>query len=117
MTHGCCRSPAKRTGSATDLQCAHLPAGGGGAGLFGGGVMLQLSSQSRIFLATEPVDFRTGIDGLAAVCCQALGDNPLRGAVYVCRHRAGTVLTLWLYDGQGYWIIWRCALPPSPLEP
>ena len=28
--------------------------------------MLQLSPQSRIFLATEPVDFRKGIDGLGS---------------------------------------------------
>ena len=58
--------------------------------------MLQLSPQSRIFLATEPVDFREGIDGLAAVCRQALGDNPLEGAVYVFRNRAGTALKLLL---------------------
>src|SRR6266849_6389565 len=54
--------------------------------------MLQLSPQSRIFLATEPVDFRKGIDGLCAVCRQALGDNPLEGAVYVFRNRFRTAL-------------------------
>src|SRR5438874_291305 len=75
-----------------------------GAGLFGDALMLQLSPQSRIFLATEPVDFRKGIDGLAAVCRQVLGDNPLEGAVYVFRNRAGTALKLLLYDGQGYWL-------------
>ena len=46
-----------------------------------------------------------GIDGLAAVCRQVLGDNPLEGAVYVFRNRAGTALKLLLYDGQGYWIM------------
>ena len=66
--------------------------------------MLQLSPQSRIFLATEPGDFRKGIDGLAAVCRQHLGDNPLEGAVYVFRNRSGTSLKLLLYDGQGYWL-------------
>jgi len=65
--------------------------------------MLQLTPQSRIFLATQPVDFRKGIDGLAAVCRQVLGDNPLEGAIYVFRNRAGTALKLLLYDGQGYW--------------
>jgi hypothetical protein len=44
--------------------------------------MLQLTPQSRIFLATVPVDFRKGLDGLVAVCRQVLGDNPLSGAVY-----------------------------------
>jgi transposase len=65
--------------------------------------MVQLTPQSRIFLATEPVDFRKGIDGLAAVCRQCLGDNPLEGAVDVFRNRSGTSLKLLLYDGQGYW--------------
>ena len=64
--------------------------------------MLQLTPQSRLFLATHPVDFRKGIDGLAAVCRQVLGENPLAGAVYVFRNRAGTALKLLLYDGQEY---------------
>ena len=66
--------------------------------------MLQLTPQSRIFVATEPVDFRKGIDGLAAVCRRALGDNPLSGALYVFRNRAGTTLKILCYDGQGYWL-------------
>jgi transposase len=66
--------------------------------------MLQLTPQSRIFLALEPVDCRKGIDGLAAVCRQALGENPLSGAVYVFRNRSGTTLKLLVYDGQGFWL-------------
>ena len=69
--------------------------------------MLQLTPQSRIFLATEPVDFRNGIDGLGALCRQRLGDNPLEGAVYVFRNRAGTALKLLRYDGQGYWVMMK----------
>ena len=66
--------------------------------------MLQLPPQSRIVLATEPVEFRRGIAGLCAVCRQVLGENPLEGAVYVFRNRAGTALKLLLYDGQGDWL-------------
>jgi transposase len=66
--------------------------------------MLQLTPHSRIFLALEPVDCRKGIDGLAAVCRQALGENPLGGAIYVFRNRAGTTLKLLAYDGQGFWL-------------
>ena len=69
--------------------------------------MLQLTPQSRIFLATHPADFRKGIDGLAAVCRQVLGENPLEGAIYVFRNRAGTALKLLLYDGQGYWLLMK----------
>ena len=43
--------------------------------------MLQLTPQSRIFLALEPSDGRKGIAGLAAVWRPALGDKPLDGAV------------------------------------
>lgn len=66
--------------------------------------MLQLTPQSRIFVATEPVDFRKGIDGLSAVCRRILGDNPLGGAVYVFRNRSGTAIKILCYDGQGFWL-------------
>ena len=66
--------------------------------------MLQLTPQSRIFLATEPIDFRKGIDGLAAVCRQGLGEHPLGGAVFVFRNRSATTIKLLFYDGQGYWL-------------
>jgi transposase len=66
--------------------------------------MLQLTPQSRIFLALQPVDFRKGIDSLAALCRQLLGENPLSGAVYVFRNRTGTALKLLAYDGQGFWL-------------
>lgn len=58
--------------------------------------MLQLTPQSRIFLATQPVDFRKGVAGLWAGCRQVLGANPLDGAGDVFRNRAGTALTLLL---------------------
>ena len=47
------------------------------------------------------------MDGLVAVCRQGLGDQPLEGAVDVCRNRAGTALKLLLYDGQGYWLLMK----------
>jgi transposase len=66
--------------------------------------MVQLTPQSRIWLALAPVDFRKGIDGLAAVCRQTFAQNPLDGAIYVFRNRTGTTLKRLCYDGQGYWL-------------
>jgi transposase len=66
--------------------------------------MRQLSPQSRSFLATQPVDFRKGIDALAAGCRQVLGQQPLGGAVFVFRNRSATALTILCYDGQGFWL-------------
>lgn len=66
--------------------------------------MLQLTPQSRIFLAVDPIDGRKGIDGLTAVCRNLLNENPVGGTVYVFRTRTGTTLKLLAYDGQGFWL-------------
>ena len=66
--------------------------------------MLQLTPQSRVFLACKPADFRRGIDGLAALCRQRLGEDPMGGAIFVFRNRRGTSLKLIFYDGQGFWL-------------
>lgn len=39
--------------------------------------MLQLSSSMKVFICLDPVDFRRGIDGLAAVCRNKLTRNPM----------------------------------------
>jgi transposase len=67
-------------------------------------MMLQLTPQSRVFLAVAPADFRRGIDGLAALCRQRLGENPMDGAIFGFRNRRGTSLKLLCYDGQGFWL-------------
>jgi transposase len=66
--------------------------------------MMQLTPQMRILVAVEPVDFRRGIDGLCALCRQALGSDPLSGTVFVFRGRRGTAIKILAYDGQGFWL-------------
>ncbi len=60
--------------------------------------MLQLTPQTRVYLACEPADFRRGIDGLAALCRQRLAVDPMDGALFVFRNRRGTSLKLLSYD-------------------
>ena len=55
-------------------------------------------------VAVEPVDFRSGIDGLAAKCRQVLKADPLSGALFVFRNRSRTALKALVYDGQGFWL-------------
>ncbi len=69
--------------------------------------MIQLVPQLRILLACEPVDFRKGIDSLAALCKLQLKEDPLTGALFVFRNRTGTALKLLVYDGQGFWLCLR----------
>jgi transposase len=66
--------------------------------------VIQVTPQMRILLAVEPVDFRKGIDGLVGVCRQALGADPLAGALFVFRSRSRRALKLLVYDGQGFWL-------------
>lgn len=67
--------------------------------------MIQVTPHMRILLAVEPADFRKGIDGLAAVCRQALEADPFSGALFVFRNRSGTAIKVLAYDGQGYWLM------------
>lgn len=66
--------------------------------------MISISFTTRIFVATEPADFRRGIDGLAALCRQRLEQDPMSGCVFVFRNRRGTAIKILLYDGQGFWL-------------
>jgi transposase len=69
--------------------------------------MIQLVPQLKILLACEPVDFRKGIDSLAALCKGKLDQDPFSGIMFVFRNRAGTALKLLCYDGRGYWLCLR----------
>jgi len=55
----------------------------------------------QVLVATKPVDFRKGADGLAALVQESLKADPFCGAVYVFRaKRADRVKLLW-WDGTG----------------
>ncbi|MBK8941005.1 MAG: IS66 family insertion sequence element accessory protein TnpB [Polyangiaceae bacterium] len=66
--------------------------------------MLQLTAQTRIFVALEPTDFRRGIDGLCRVCRVELSSDPFCGALFVFRNRGATAIRVLAYDGQGFWL-------------
>ena len=66
--------------------------------------MIQITPQMRIVLAVQPVDFRKGIDGLAALCQQRLQSDPFSGAMFVFANRRRQALKILVYDGQGFWL-------------
>jgi len=69
--------------------------------------MIQLLPQLRILLACQPVDFRCGIDGLAAICKRKFAEDPFSGALFVFRNRRGTALKMLCYDGIGFYLFTR----------
>ncbi len=52
-------------------------------------------------MATRPVDFRKGVDGLAALVRDTMGADPFSGAVYVFRAKRADRVKLVFWDGTG----------------
>jgi len=67
--------------------------------------MVPLTSQSRILVATQPADFRKGIDGFVAQCRDVLQSNPRSGALFVFINRRRTMVRILVYEGHGYWLM------------
>jgi transposase len=52
-------------------------------------------------VATKPVDFRKGAEGLAALVRDEMKANPFSGAVYVFRAKRADRIKLLFWDGTG----------------
>lgn len=59
------------------------------------------SNRVRILVATTPIDFRKGHDGLAALVSSVLRKDPFTGTVFVFRSRRADRLKLLYWDGTG----------------
>jgi len=55
----------------------------------------------RAMVATRPVDFRKGAEGLAALVREEMGADPFSGAVYVFRAKRADRIKLIFWDGSG----------------
>jgi len=55
----------------------------------------------RVFVATKPVDFRKGMDGLAAIVEGELKLEPFSGVIYVFRAKRADRVKLLFWDGTG----------------
>ena len=66
--------------------------------------MIQITPHMRILVAVQPIDFRGGIDALAAACRQRLQADPFSGALFVFGNRARTGIKVLAYDSQGFWV-------------
>ena len=66
--------------------------------------MIQVTAQTRVLVAVEPIDFRAGIDRLCRICQAQLSNDPFSGTLYVFRNRQATAIKSLAYDGQGFWL-------------
>jgi transposase len=55
----------------------------------------------RVMVATKPVDFRKGAEGLAALVRETMAADPFSGTVYVFRAKRADRIKLVFCDGTG----------------
>lgn len=63
--------------------------------------MIASASGLKVLIATKPIDFRKGMDGLAALVKEHIGADPFSGAVFVFRAKRADRVKLIVWDGTG----------------
>lgn len=61
----------------------------------------------RIYVATRPIDFRKGLDGLAAQVQEVLKLDPYCGAAFIFRAKRADRIKILLFDGSGSVLIYK----------
>jgi len=63
--------------------------------------VIALHGDLKILIATQPIDFRKGVNGLVLLVEEALKSNPYDGTLFVFRSKRHDRLKLLAYDGSG----------------
>jgi transposase len=63
--------------------------------------VIGVGSAVRVMVATRPVDFRKGAEGLAALVREEMKSDPFSGVVYVFRAKRADRVKLVYWDGTG----------------
>ena len=69
--------------------------------------MIVPSSNVRVLIATMAVDFRKGLDGLAALVQEHLRLDPYSGAIFVFRAKRADRIKLLIWDGSGLVLVYK----------
>ena len=69
--------------------------------------MIAVPPGVRVLVATKPVDFRRGVDGLAALAREELQGDPFSGVIIVFRSKRADRLKILTWDGSGLVLYWK----------
>lgn len=69
--------------------------------------MIAVPAGVHVLVATKPIDFRKGADGLAALIREMLGHDPFGGTIYVFRAKRADRLKMVAWDGSGLVMFWK----------
>jgi transposase len=61
----------------------------------------------RIYISARPVDFRKGLDGLAAAVQEVLKLDPYCGAAFIFRAKRADRIKILIFDGSGSILIYK----------
>ena len=67
--------------------------------------MIAPGGQLKVYVATRPVDFRKGHDGLAAAVQEMFGLDPFNGAAFVFRSKRADRIKVLVWDQTGLVLI------------
>lgn len=62
---------------------------------------------NKIWLYSQPIDFRKQMDGLAMLVSLELELDPISGQLFVFRNRSANKLKLLYWDGDGFWLMYK----------
>jgi transposase len=69
--------------------------------------MITVPAGVRVLVATKPVDFRRGADGLVALVRETLREDPFSGVVVIFRSKRADRLKMVTWDGSGLVLVWK----------
>lgn len=69
--------------------------------------MIAAPAGVKVLVATKPVDFRKGADGLAALVREQIQHDPFSGAIFIFRSKRADRLKILAWDGSGLVLLWK----------
>ncbi|MDA9163484.1 IS66 family insertion sequence element accessory protein TnpB [Rickettsiaceae bacterium] len=70
--------------------------------------MLNIGSDTKIYLCSGSTDMRKGINGLSILAQSILSEGACSGAMFVFRGKRSDRLKLLWWDGQGFCLFYKC---------
>jgi transposase len=69
--------------------------------------MIAAPAGVKVLVATKPVDFRKGADGLAALVREQIQHDPFSGTIFIFRSKRADRLKILAWDGSGLVLLWK----------
>ena len=69
--------------------------------------MLRFDDIKHMYLATEVVDLRKGINGYAILVKEVLGKDPYDDSLYIFTNSHHNKIKCLYYDGKSFWLLYK----------